>query len=368
MKKLFLILIISLSFTALFAAPKKPSVNNPEMAYRKAVSAYDNQDYGKALKYSEDAILYKKQKVEAELDLLNNTLAPKQVRTAGDNIDKVLTVLEKRNEKETIKIINNYLKVKGSEYFENSIAKLLEYIKKTEVYPEAQKLIGDIYKLEGEYLYAEEYYKMALSNKDILDIPDEKYEILYMLADISRLQNDDELMEIRLLNVLTEDNSFKDITLQKAILRTLKQNKKESVEKLFTLYRAESYYSLKAYNELTEYYYKKNEQDKSLTFAALFAITSFSKIYETIILRNFNYEYENLGTFLQEASYYNDIVKWGSENYVWKSFNTLARYSNEYGYSVFAKELLKTLVQYSPERYWQQEAVIQLQKIDPKID
>lgn len=368
MKRFFTVLLITFCGMSLFAVPKKPVTYNAEMTYRKALSAYDNQDYGKALKYAEDAILYKKQKVETELDLLNNTLSPKQVQKAGDNIEKVLAVLEERNEKESIKIINNYVKIKGMDYFEESISKLLEYIKGTEVYPEAQKLIGDIYKLEGEYEFAEEYYKMALKNEDFLDIPDEKYEILYMLADISRLQNDSEQMEIRLLNVLTEDNSFKDVTLQKAILRTLKQNKKESVEKLFTLYRADNYYSLKAYNELTEYYYKKGEQDKSLTFACLFAITSFSKIYETIQLRNFDYEYEDLGTFLQEASYYNDIVQWGSENYVWKSFNILARYANEYGYTTFAKELLKVLVQYSPERYWQQEAVLELQKIDPKLD
>lgn len=368
MKKLISIISIFLIVFTLNAAPKKPEVYNAEMTYRKALNSFDIQDYGKALKYSEDAILYRKQNVSKELELLENAISPKQVQNAGDEIEMVLKVLDKRGEKEAIKIINKYIKIKSIEYFDSSIKNLLAYIKGTEVYPEAQKLIGDIYKLEGEYGFAEDYYKMALANKDYLDISDEQYEILYMLADISRLQNDDEQMEVRLLNILTEDNSFKDVTLQRAILRTLKQNKKESVEKLFTLYRANSYHSLKAYNELTEYYYKKGEKDKSLTFAALFAITSFSKIYETIQIRNFDYEYENLGTFFQEASFYNDIVKWGSENYVWKSFNILARYSNEYGYSVFAKELLRVLVQYSPERYWQQEAVLELQKIDPQLE
>jgi len=368
MKRTAFTLILMLSTLSVFALPKKPAVENPDVAYRKAVNAYDNQDYGKALKYAEDSILYKKQKVNSEVELLKNTLAPKKVRDAGDSIENILKVLEERNEKDAIKIINTYLKIKGNAFFDNSMAAMLEYIQGTEVFPEAQKLIGDIYKLEGEYEFAEEYYKMALKNKDVLDIPDEKYEILYMLADISRLQNNNAQMETRLLNILTEDNSFRDITLQKAIVRTIKQNKTDSVEKLFTLYRADSYYSLKAYNELTEYYYKLGEKDKTLTFAALFAITSFSKIYETIKIRNFDYEYEDLATFLQEASFYNDIVKWGSENYVWKSFNILARYTNEYGYSVFAKELLKVLVQYSPERYWQQEAVIELQKIDPQIN
>ena len=60
---------------------------------------------------------------------------------------------------------------------------------------------------------------MALQKADVLDLPDEKYEILYMLADISRLSGKDNQLEVRLLNILTEDSAFKDTTLKNSILR-----------------------------------------------------------------------------------------------------------------------------------------------------
>ena len=338
-----------------------------EQTYRKALDSLENNDYGKALKYSEDAILYKKEMVENQLKILNNSLSARRVKAVGDNINSVLKILNERNEFEAIKIIQYYIKKYDIENFDSSISKLIEFISGTKVYPEAQKLIGDIYKLEGEYEYAESYYKMALDNKDYLDIPDEKYEILYMLADISRLSGNDNQMEVRLLNILTEDSAFKDTALKNSILRTIKANKADSVEKFFILHRADNYYSLKAYNELSQYYYKKNDQEKALLYASLFCLTSFTKIYETLKLRNFDYEYKDLKTFFQECSYHNDILTWGSENQIWKSFNTLAAYTSEFGYVEFSKSLLKILVLYSPERYWQQEAVIQLQKLDPKL-
>lgn len=363
MKKNLSILIFIFFSTILFAVSNN-TIPDAVQTYRLALNYYENGDYGKSLRYCEDAILYKKQKVEQELDVLKQSLSSKQVRRVGDDINQILVVLNERNEKDSIKIINFYIKKKGSDFFENSISKMLSYIQGIKVFPEAQKLIGDIYKLEGEYDFAEEYYKMALENKNVLDVSDEQYEILYMLADISRLENDENLMEIRLLNILVDDKIYNDNGFKSAILETVKTNNSSTVEKLFTLYRANNFYSLRAYKELAEYYHDKNENEKALLFATLFTITSFTKIYDTIKLRNFDYSYENLGTFFQEASFYSDIVEWGSKNYAWESFYVLAKYANEYGYTTFAKELLKILAQFSPERYWQQEAVLQLEKFE----
>lgn len=363
MKKKFTISFF-LFFLTIFSFADDKNSQNPIYAYREALNYYENNDYGKALKYSEDAILYKKQKIESEVEILKSSLSSKAVKSAGDNINQILIILNERNEIKTINIINHYLEIKGTDFFDNSISKMLEYILGTKVYPEAQKLIGDIYKLEGEYDFAETYYQMALENKNYLDVPDEKYDILYMLSDISRLKGDENQMEIRLLNILTDDKIYNDNALKSAILDTIKTNKTSTVEKLFTLYRADNFFSLLAYNNLSEYYHEKGEKNKTLLFSTLFAVTSFTKIYETLKLRNFDYNYENLETFFQEASFYPDIVKWGSENNIWKSFNLLARYTNEYGYNIFAQELLKILAQYSPERYWQQEAVLQLEKLE----
>ncbi len=363
MKKTVLFFILICSCFSLFSADKKDKIDESVEAYRMAIEAMDAQDYGKALKYSEDAILYRKQRIENQINTVKNSLSAKRVQAAGDHFDSVLTVLDNRKEYETASIINYYIKKKGSDYFEDSVNNLLKYLENSKDFPEAHKIIGDIYKLEGEYAYAEEYYLMALDKADVLDIPDEKYEILYMLAEISRLQGDYEKMEVRLLNILAQDNNFRDSALKRSMRGTISSNKKDSMIKFFNLYRADSYNCINAYNQLAEYYHNENQLDKALDFACLAAITSFTRIIDILYSRNSTYEYQNLEGFMQEASYYDDIIEWGSRNSAWRSFNILAAYSNEAGYSTFAATLLRVIARYTPETYWQRDAVLQLEKM-----
>jgi tetratricopeptide (TPR) repeat protein len=361
MKKLILIFVVSVISFYLFAAEKVTKVDESVEAYRKAIEAMDAQDYGKALKYSEDAILYRKQRIENQINKLKNSLSAKRVQAAGDHLDPVLNVLNNRKEYETAAIIEYYIKKKGKDYFEDSVTKLLEYLEDSKDFPEAHKIIGDIYKLEGEYTYAEEYYMMALNRSDVLDIPDEKYEILYMLADISRLEGDFSKMETRLLNILAEDNNYRDSALKRSMKGTISANKKDSMEKFFNLYRADSYNCIDAYNQLAEYYHNAGKLDKALDFASLAVITSFSRIIDILYSRNSVYEYENLEGFMQEAALYDDVIEWASRNSAWKSFNILASYSTEAGYTVFSQTLLRVLARYTPETYWQRDAVLQLE-------
>ena len=363
MKKTVLFFILCASFFSLFAAEKKSNLDESVEAYRKAIEAMDANDYGKALKYSEDAILYRRQRIENQINKLKNSLSAKRVRAAGDHFEPVLAVLDNRKEYETASIINYYIKKKGSDYFEDSISNLLSYLENSKDFPEAHKIIGDIYKLEGEYTFAEEYYSMALQKADVLDIPDEKYEILYMLADISRLKGDFPQMEIRLLNILAEDKNYRDAALKRSMIGTISSNKKDSMAKFFNLYRADSYNCINAYNQLAEYYHKEQRNDKALEFASLAAITGFSRIIEILYSRNSVYEYENLEGFMQEASFYDDVIEWASRNSAWKSFNILAAYATEAGYKNFSAALLRVIARYTPEVYWQRDAVLQLENL-----
>lgn len=363
MKKTFLFCLIAFFTFKIFAVDNYVLNDSSIISYRNALEAIDAQDYGKALKYSEDAILYRKQNIEKQISTIKNSLAAKSVQAAGDRFIPILSVLNNRGEKETAGIINYYLKKKGTDFFEDSMKNLLEYLENSKAFPEAHKIIGDIYKLEGEYQFAEEYYLLALKNAAVLDIPDEKYEILYMLAEISRLQNNLPKMEVRLLNILAEDSFYKDSALKRAILGTISSNNKNSVEKFFNLYRAGSYNSISAYNQLAEYYHNLGEGQKALEFASLAAITSFSHIIEILQLRNSVFEYEGLASFMQEAGFYDDVVSWGNKTSAWKSFNILAHYASEAGYNNFARDLLRVIARYSPEVYWQRDAVLMLEKL-----
>ena len=70
----FIIITISLS---LFAADKKAKLDESVEAYRNSIEAMDAGDYGKALKYAEDAILYRKQRIENQINTVKNLLSAK---------------------------------------------------------------------------------------------------------------------------------------------------------------------------------------------------------------------------------------------------------------------------------------------------
>lgn len=361
---IFSFFIFALLGLPVFSKSFNKQIGDSQKAYRDALFAFDSNEYGKALNYAEDAILFRKQEIEYETNKLKESLSSREVNKAGDNIESILKVLTERKETVTINIINSYIKVKGNDYFNNSISQLLAYMNSLSVYPEAQKLIGDIYKLEGEYDYAEQYYLMALDNASVFDIPDEKYEILYMLAEISEFENDNELYEIRLLNILAEDENYGDKSLRKAMINTISRNATNSVEKFFSLYRAYSYLSLNAYIKLADYYFEIGELKKALEFSAMATITSYTKISKSLESRNIDYVSSSLSVFLQECSFYDDIIKWGSDNNVWSCFNSLAKIAKANGYSTFAQELLIILVKDLPEPYWQKDAVLLLEKME----
>lgn len=338
--------------------------SNSAIAYRKALTAYDKKAYGDALNYAEDALMYRVDQVEKEIKIIKQSLASREVKAAGDKIDSILEVLKTREEYECINIINTYLKKKGSNYFGNSITKLIEYIEVQKQFPEAQKLIGDIYKIEGEYSFAEQYYLRALQNADCLDVPDEKYEILYTMAELSRLSGDFEQMEVRLLNITTSAQQAKNKSTIASMKKVISANKKDSMEKLFSMYRANDYYNLDAYCQLATYYFEKGLDDKALGYCSLAVVTGFSKMYNLISKRDMAFEYKDLENFLYEVQNYSDIVNWGINNKVWESFNQLAKITIKMKYNVFSDSLLRTLAKASPEKYWQQEAVLLLDTID----
>ncbi len=358
MKKSFVLLFFTFFALNVFSVDL---INEDSVqSYRDAKSFFLNKEYGKALDKCEEAITFRKENVLEEVSIITEALKPKQVQRAGDDLSAVLKVLNERNEKRPISVINKYIKLKGEDYFENSISKLISHIQQKEHYPEVYKLIGDIYKLEGEYKFAEEYYKKALDNSNVLNIPNDRFELLYSLAEISEINEDYKRMEIRLLNILTDDSTYKNKALSKALLNTVVSNKKDCFEKFFELYRGNNYFSLKAYSKLSDYYYSIQDYDKAFNFCALNVITSITKIQEVISSRDITFDFKNIENLLYHVQYYDDIIKWGNDNEIWSSFNLLAKITKELGNIDFTEKLLKVLAQFSPEEYWRKEAVLQL--------
>lgn len=342
----------------------KSFISDSTLSYRAALNYYQNKEYGKALHSAEEAITKRRLQINKEIDTIQNSLASREFKKAGDSIDAILIVLEERDDYDCIDIINYYLNKKGRNYFNNSIENLKNYIITLENYPEACKLIGDIYKIEGEYKMSEEYYLKALENSDILDVKLEMYNLLYTLADLSYLQEDFEKMEVRLLNIVGLNKSLNYDSLNRAIKNTISKNNLESLNKFFQLYRADDYFALSAYTQLAEYYLSIEEYEKAFQFSSLSVIIGFTRISSILEKRDLDYSFTSLNDFFERVVNHSDIIQWGIDNKVWENYNLFCEICNKCGYDVFSFELLKILAKSSPQKYWQEDAVLKLDFID----
>lgn len=354
MRKSVVALVFLSTCLSLFA------LDESQRLYNEALTYYEKADYGRALKPCEEAIRLHKEDIQGQEEMIKTALKAPQVATVGNSIVEILKVLNKREEWDYVNLIQFYLNKKGEAYFDDNIENLLTYLKKIEFYPEAHKLIGDIYKIEGEYEFAEMYYKNAIDNADVLDVVDERYEILYQLADISRLKGDENEMETRLLGILSEDVYFTKRTLPENMVSFIRKNKADTFEKYFQMYRADNYYMMNAYVQLSDYYFKKGQMDRALQFCTLATITGFTKIESVISKRDISFEYTDFKSLLQQASFYDDIIKWGVDNNFWKTLNMLAIISRTDGNDKFSDALLYVLSEYSPIEYYRREAVLLL--------
>ena len=296
---------------------------------------FEEGDIGQALKYAENAKEIRKNESTAALTSLENALKPLAVQEVGDLIPDVEEILTERMENDALKYIHKLTDLYGNSYFNNSVTKIKNFYQDRAAYPEADYLIAKIYMQEGEYSSAADYYEKALANKDVLDVPDEKYDIMYDAAELARLRKDEVKFQNYLNQILKDNDRFSDgekyTAYLKAIVRYSISGQADSIDKLFLLYRSNHYKSLNALLKLTEYYISNNEYERAYYTCILSVLTSFTRIYEIITARNQKYTYTTLDLFFKEALKYRDVKEWMNKNSVWRgfyNFGVLLSYDN----------------------------------------
>ncbi|HAH61675.1 MAG TPA: hypothetical protein DCL73_06215, partial [Treponema sp.] len=240
MKKNILIFIVSVCicfFAAADEKPKKPSYpDNDIRLLRSARETFRAGSCGEALKLAVQAEIERKKQVAWEIYTLQNSFKSSEVKKAADVLSAIIPVLEKRQEYDSLEIIRRYESKLSPSYFSDSASNLIEYIRKRNAFPEADWIIGNVYKYEGEYNLAKEYLLSAWRNAPLLDVSDEQYDILYSLADIAYLDNDKENYEADLLLILSDDRYFRNVDLNDAMMLTIRNQKAGSMEKFFNLF------------------------------------------------------------------------------------------------------------------------------------
>jgi tetratricopeptide (TPR) repeat protein len=371
MKKTFFKFAVLLSFLAFssgsFASPRKVQKGQEDWrSLKKAQDAFADNDFGAAIKAADQAKKIRRQDTEYQTFVLENTLKKSKVRHAGDSFDRVLPVLKELELTEAIDVVKFYTEKYGEEFFDHSYSALMNFVPDYSQYPEADFLLGKVYRLEGEYEIAFQYMKNAYDYSRNLSVPLEKYDILYDLAQISVELNDEENYEKFLLVIASDDPRFKDSGFVSALLRIVRSNDASSVEKFFLLYRAENDVALKSFMDLGKFYMNRGEIEKSLRFASFASVIAVTKIEKVLTHRINNFSFTSFEDLIADCAKFDDIILWGNKNGVWELFCGFAETAHQGGNENFARELLEILSRSEPDDYWKLYAQKKLESYPPQ--
>lgn len=379
MKKLIAFLICVMLFCAVFAQ----DLQRPEhetLAWKvlqNAQLAYEQGDLGEAIRIADSAKQRRRNEVEWSLAVLNQALAPAAIQKLGDNIDIIMNALEERNAEDALSIMHHVMIKYPADSINNSVSELIKKLSLYIEYPEADFLLGKLYTFEGEYTIADKYLTNAWLHADILDIPNQKFDILYQMASLAKLQKNDEKYEKSLLLIIADDKYIKPDGTDDIFIKAVKQSiarDDTTIDKLFTLYRSKAYTSLNAYYLLAEYYAAKGNADKALSMSTLANLIAFTRLYEAVVARNMEYKFEKpqnalnkpnsaFLAYLETVGQYYDISEWGAKNGIWKGYYNYAKILHNAGRYELAEELFSCLSQYCPEDFWKNMALRELLRL-----
>ncbi len=281
-------------------------------------------EFGASLAACERARAFHRTEIERHLNSIENAVRPASVKKAGDDIALVRETLASRGETEAIAALDLMLASSSGKSAGKGLNALLTWIRGRVVLPEADILSGSVYETEGEYAMASRHYLSAWENRAFLDIPDERFTVLYALSDLSRRARDPVGREKYLLAVLSEDPLFgkpgEESPPLKAMIKTL-EGSRDTV-KLFSLYRHRAYFALKAYQDLSSFYFldSKGRVESALSVSLLASIVTLSALEDVLIRKDFEYEYGSFDDLLRRAATSAEIMDCATAHDAWNTF------------------------------------------------
>jgi hypothetical protein len=311
-------------FTAAFSA--NPLDDATWKLLDSAKEEFARKEFGSALTLCEKSRQSHLDYVGKCVSALEGSLSSREVKKAGDAIADVRRTLVSRNETSSVDILDSILENHPSSSFGESMSRLMDWLRGKTAYPEADVLSGMIYEAEGERQIAVTCYECAWTHREYLDVPSEKYEIAYRLADISKYGGRPGDQEKYLLLVLTDEPLFgvpgAESPTLKAMIRSL--DTEDTTEKFFRLYRYGNSFSLKACADLAALYRSMNRTDREFPPAVLSAVLSVTMLSSAVSARDFEYTYTSLGDLMERAGKNREIVAFAADNGLWNSFESLA--------------------------------------------
>jgi tetratricopeptide (TPR) repeat protein len=316
--------------------------------------AFDRGDFGDALRACESVRKRHAAEIASLAQTIRKAIAPVEVRKKGDDIAAIREALVKRDESDALEAIDRALLNRRPEDFNDSIAELLAWLDSQSSYPEIDFLEGTVYEAESEFDIALSFYQKAWEGRILLDNPEDRFTILYRMADVAEMKGDPGSREKYLLLVLTEDPIYgkpgNESQTLLGMIRNLSNEK--TTEKFFRLYRHNKPIALKAYRDLAEFYYfeSKGRIDRALPVATLAACVSVTELVDAISESDFEFAYATFPDLLKRVGTKKNVADWARKNGAWDSFLTFADVLYDHGERVQAMYLLGVLSSSCPDR------------------
>ncbi len=370
MKRVGLCFLASMMCVSLFAIEYlQGSQDKAWHLMEMAKIAIERKEFGNALVYVERALEVHTTTYQNKYEYLKNALKPYQVRRAGDDIDEVYKVFKERDNYDACKIMDEVFLLRPSVTFDFSMQRFMDYLKERIAFPEADYITGRIYSIQGEYKQAMVYYEKAYKKVNLLEIPDERFSIIYAIADTAGLLGMHDMQEKYLLLVITEDPTFGSTILEskklKAMLGSL--TKEKTTDKFFRLYRVNKEIALKAYNDLSRLYLEAGNPKRSLATSALAANIAITTLSDMLAKADFSYVYSDFKDVLTRTGKNLTIKQWAEDRQLWDVFINFADSLEASGYNPQAIDMYHKIAESIPSLDYSQRAMYKASSIVPTV-
>ncbi len=238
-------------------------------------------------------------------------------------------------------VLELVLQYRSFESLSDSPGALMIQVDELSLYPEAEYWKGRVFLIEGELAITIRQYLRAFDMRGSLEIPEDRYMILYSLADIYATGKDYLAWENTMKRILRADPiagdpnytspsgmSFDvdfsdpkiDVYLRDAMMTTLSG---AGVDKFMTLYRVQPSFSLRANTEIAAYYLERGRARAPLhaAIAVNMILTRAMAIYAS---RERDYVWNGLADFLSRAKTREDVSAYIEDTQLFSLLLTLA--------------------------------------------
>lgn len=338
---------------------------------RNAEFAFDEGDVGDALVLGEKARELHRSEIESMSAEVKRAVSSREVKAAGDNISAVYQTLTARGDS-AVEVLDEVLSKYAPDAFSHSVSALLSWLDAAAAFPEADIFTGRIYEAEGEYRQAFSFYEKAWEKRAFLDVPGDGVRLAYHMADLAGRSGNPGARENYLLLALADDPVFGTPGRESPALLAMIRTAKEDVTggrgafsgvpgsdsavspafvKFFSLYRNDNPSGLKAYQDLTDFYYVDSGKrlDRAMATGVLSAATAFTLLENAVRNNEFDYTYASFSDTIRAASRHPEITEWAFRMRIWDSFLQFASVLYDSGARDFAAALWMNLSLFCPD-------------------